>query len=57
MAAKMGRPTDNPKNTMVRVRVDDETLKILDECVDNLNLNRSEVIRIGIKKAYAEIKK
>ena len=57
MAAKMGRPTDNPKNTMVRVRVDDETLKILDECVDNLNLNRSEVIRIGIKKVYAEIKK
>nr|DAD87361.1 MAG TPA: hypothetical protein [Myoviridae sp. ctCop38] len=57
MAAKMGRPTDSPKNTMVRVRVDDETIKILDECVENLNLNRSEVIRIGIKKVYADIKK
>lgn len=57
MVAKMGRPTDNPKNTMVRVRVDDETLKILDECVDNLNLNRSEVIRMGIRKVHADIKK
>ena len=57
MAAKMGRPTDSPKNTMVRVRVDDETIKILDECVENLNLNRSEIIRIGIKKVYADIKK
>ena len=44
-AAKIGRPTDSPKNTMIRVRVDDYTLEKLDECVSKMNSNRSEIIR------------
>lgn len=51
-AAKLGRPTDSPKNTMIRVRVDDSTLEKLDECVLKMNSNRSEVIRKGINMVF-----
>ena len=47
-AAKMGRPTDAPKNTMIRVRVDDLTLEKLNNCAKQLNSNRSDIIRKGI---------
>lgn len=57
MNAKMGRPTESPKNTMIRVRMDNETVKIMDECAEILNTTRSEVIRTGIRKVYADIKK
>lgn len=53
----MGRPTESPKNTMIRVRMDNETVKIMDECAEILNTTRSEVIRTGIRKVYADIKK
>lgn len=45
---KMGRPTDNPKDYMLRVRMDSETLKKLDECCEHENLTRSEVVRACI---------
>lgn len=57
MAAKMGRPTDSPKNTMVRVRMDAETIKMLDESTQRLKISRSEVIRMGVKKVHESIKK
>lgn len=57
MAAKMGRPTDNPKNAMIRVRMDEDTVKMLDECADSLKSSRSEIIRAGVKKIYLGIKK
>ena len=57
MNAKLGRPTDNPKNIMIRVRMDEETVKTMDECAKQLNTTRSEIIRTGIKKVYADIKK
>lgn len=57
MNAKLGRPTNSPKNVMIRVRMDEETVKTMDECAKQLNTTRSEVIRTGIKKVYAEIKK
>ena len=57
MNAKMGRPTDSPKNTMIRVRMDEETVQLMDECAKELNTTRSEVIRTGIRKVYADIKK
>ncbi len=54
-AAKMGRPTDSPKNFMIRVRMDTATVEMLDECAKALNTTRSDVIRAGIRKAYQEI--
>ncbi len=58
MVAKIGRPaSENPKDYMLRVRMDEETLKQLDECCKAENLSRSEVVRKGIKDQYAKIKK
>ncbi len=57
MNAKIGRPTDSPKNTMIRVRMDDKTVAIMDECAEQLKTTRSEIIRSGILKVYADIKK
>ena len=57
MNAKIGRPTDSPKNIMIRVRMDDETVKIMDECAKALNTTRSDIIRKGIRKVYTETKK
>lgn len=57
MSKKMGRPTDNPKNKLVQIRVDDETLFKLDNCVNVTKKTRSEIIRKGINLVYDDIKK
>jgi len=49
--------TDNPKDSTVKVRMDKETMKQLDECVEKLNSNRSSVIRQGIKKIHDDLEK
>lgn len=46
---KLGRPTDNPKPYKLSVRVDKETLDILDNYCKENNINRMEGIRQGIK--------
>ena len=56
-AAKMGRPTNSPKDVMVRVRMDKTTLSKLDKCVDLKGSNRSQVIRDAIVSVYSKIKK
>lgn len=58
MSPSTGRPkSDNPKDTMIRVRMDKETVEKLDRCAEALEATRSEVIRMGIKRIEAEIKK
>ncbi|MDD4211713.1 MAG: CopG family transcriptional regulator [Clostridia bacterium] len=54
---KLGRPTENVKDTMLRVRLDNDTLNKLDSCVKIKNSNRSEVVRESIKTVYDNIKK
>ncbi len=54
---KMGRPTDNPKTTMFRVRLDDGTIEMLDESADALNITKSAVVRKGIEMVYKSLKK
>ncbi len=49
--------TDNPKNFMLRVRIDDGTLLKLDECCKKENLSRSEIVRKGINEQYDKLKK
>lgn len=54
----MGRPlSENPKDFMLRVRLDKETLEQLDECCEAEQLSRSEVVRKGIKEQHSRIKK
>ena len=54
---KMGRPTESVKDTMIRVRADKDTIDKLDECVNLLDSNRSEIIRKSIDKIYDDLKK
>lgn len=57
LSAKMGRPTDSPKNTMIRVRLDAESVANLKTCAETLNISMSDVVRKGINLVMAEIKK
>jgi Leu/Phe-tRNA-protein transferase len=55
---KMGRPfSENPKDKILRIRVDTQTIDRLDECAKTMNTNRSEIIRKGIKKIYDDLNK
>lgn len=54
---RMGRPTSDPKTTVIRARVSDEDVKKLDYCCKIAEKNRSEIIRCGIEKVYNELKK
>lgn len=58
MVAPKGRPaSENPKDYMLRVRMDRETLVQLDECCKAENLSRSEIVRKGIKEQYGKLKR
>jgi hypothetical protein len=58
MVAKKGRPvSENPKDYMLRVRMDEQTLRQLDECCEAENLSRSEVVRKGIQEQHSKLKK
>lgn len=58
MSPKMGQKIkDNPKDKLVQVRMDKETVKKLDCLVAEQNSNRSKVVRKGIEIQYAELKK
>ena len=53
----MGRPTDNPKNISLKVRLDKDTSKKLDECVKVLEVSKAEVMRLGVNKVYKDLPK
>lgn len=53
----MGRPTESPKNEVLRVRVDEKTLEKLDFIIEKEKSNRSEIVRTLIEQKYDEIKK
>ena len=58
MVAKKGRPvSENPRDYMLRVRMDEQTLQQLDECCEAENLSRSEVVRKGIQEQHSKLKK
>lgn len=53
----MGRPTTNPRNIELKVRISNEDKERLDYCTKNSNKTKSEIVREGIEKVYSEIKK
>ena len=58
MVAGKGRPaSENPKDYMLRVRMDIESFEQLDTCCKVENLSRSEIVRKGIKEQYGKLKK
>ena len=54
---KMGRPTEKPMDTMLRVRVDKETIEKLDNCAQKLNTTKSDVVRKSIHKLNDDLSK
>lgn len=58
MPVKMGRPkSENPKSNPLHVRLDNETLDILDSYCKQEGKKRTEGIRDGIHLLKGEIKK
>lgn len=57
MGTKMGRPTDNPATNQLRIRLSDKDLEMLNECSEVLELTKSDVVRLGIKKVFEGIQK
>ena len=45
----MGRPTDNPKETRITVRLDSESNMILNEYCDEKQISKADAIREAIK--------
>lgn len=43
---------DNPKDFMLRTRLDSETLEKLDYSAEKFGISRSEVVRNGIESEY-----
>ena len=53
----MGRPTNNPRIVQTRIRMSVDEAQMLNECAEKLNITKTEVVIMGIKKVYAGIKK
>lgn len=49
--------TDNPKDYMLRVRMDKETVEKLDRICEIEEVSRSEAVRNGIEEQYQKLKK
>ena len=56
MSPRTGRPTNNPKSNPIHVRLDQESLEILDRYCEQEKVKRTEGIRQGIKMLESKIK-
>lgn len=57
MSPKLGRPTDNPKDERITVRLDKKSSEILNDYCNQENIGKAEAIRHGIKKLEDDIRK
>lgn len=55
MKKKMGRPTDNPKNVRINVRLDAECERIVTKYVKKYEVSQAEAIRRGIKMLSQDV--
>jgi predicted transcriptional regulator len=54
---KIGRPTDNPKDIVLKIRLDHDTSEKLEECREKMETSKAEVVRQGIIKMHDDLKK
>lgn len=52
-----GRPTNNPKNDVIKIRATKQDRELLTECCEKLNQTQYEVVMNGIKMVYEKIEK
>lgn len=53
----MGRPTDSPKDISLKVRLDDDTAKKLNDCVQKQKVSKAEIVRRGIHRLHDDLDK
>lgn len=54
---KIGRPTNNPKDSQIHVRLDAESEDILNRYCEQEKVSKMEAARRGIKKLKHDLKK
>lgn len=54
---KMGRPTDNPKNDIIKIRATKDDREKLLFCCEKTGKTQYDVVMDGIDKVYTELKK
>lgn len=54
---KMGRPTDNPKDKTLFVRLDNESSEVLEAYCEQRHVAKAEAARRGIKKLKDDLKR
>lgn len=52
VSPRTGRPTKDPKNLRLELRLSDSDAEKLDFCCKTLGMTKAEVIRQGIDKVY-----
>ncbi len=57
MSPRTGRPTKDPKNLRLELRLSDLDAEKLDLCCKSFNMTKAEVIRQGIDEVYKRIQK
>ena len=57
MSAKMGRPTENPKTEIIKIRATKDDREKLLFCCEKLGKTQYEVVMEGINKVYQKAKK
>ncbi|MPN13944.1 hypothetical protein SDC9_161270 [bioreactor metagenome] len=54
---KMGRPTNDPKELSVRIRLSNDDERMLRYCSEKTNLTKAEIIRRGIREVFQQLQK
>lgn len=57
VAAKMGRPTDNPKNLSIKIRATKDDKERLLYCCKELNKTQYQILMEGLELVYEKINK
>ena len=57
MSPKTGRPTSNKRTKRLEIRMAPDEAQLLQECADELQVSKTEVIVKGIRLVQAELEK
>lgn len=57
MSPRTGRPTDNPKQARLEIRLSKDDISKLEYCCKKTGLTKAEILRQGIEKVYENLKK
>lgn len=56
-AAKLGRPSDNPRRNKISIRINDQSKELLDRYCSEKGVTKTDAIERGIIKLEEDLKK